>query len=88
MAFRIDDVAIHLMPSEEEKLKKEKDKKEKPEKGPHGQPCTMATGPDYTPEVEGPDCREGSAGQQARGSGGALPFLRARLREALAPAPV
>ena len=89
MAFRSDDIAIHLMPSDEEKLKEEKEKKEKkPKDWPHGAPCTMATGADYTPEVEGPDCQESSAGQEARGSRGALPFLRARLREALAPPPL
>lgn len=89
MAFRIDDIAFHLMPSEEEKLKEEKEKKEKkPKDWPHGQPCTMATGPDYVPEVEEPDCQESSASQEAKGGAGALPFLRARLREALAPPPL
>lgn len=87
MAFRIDDIAIHLMPSDEEKLKKEK-KEKKTKNGPQGAPCTMATGGDYPTQVESPDCQESSASQEARGGAGALPFLRARLREALAPPPL
>lgn len=93
MAFRIDDISIHLMPAgDKEKGQNKDENKEKrgerpaPQTDPnlinnddggHGQGCAPATG-------------QGTARRrmQARDLTQALPLLQARLRETLAPPPL
>jgi hypothetical protein len=88
MAFRIDDISIHLMPSQDKNDKADKDKdKDKPKDqgshGPHGQACTMATATQYTPQIQ----KTGGC-PQTTDEVQALAFLQAQLREALAPPPL
>lgn len=88
MAFRIDDISIHLMPPP--------DKDEKGDRGRHtprndegshqddqGQACTMATATPYMDQVQKKEC-PGTKDSGAQ----ALAFLRGRLRETVAPPPL
>ena len=94
MAFRIDDISIHLMPAgdKEKGQGKDENKEKKGERpapriepnlvddddGGHGQGCAPATGAQGTARRR----------MQSRDLAQALPLLQARLRETLAPPPV
>jgi hypothetical protein len=86
MAFRIDDISVHLMPSPNKDEKEDRGRGRKKDddssnRDEQGQVCTMATATDY--DFQKKEC-PGTKG----GGVQALALLQAQLRSTLPPPPV